>query len=186
MPANQSNVNLIGNDNLSRTPFGRILAWAVTYGRYIMIGTEIVVLLAFVSRFSYDRKNSDLNEEIAQKQAILETNAGLEKTIRKIHADISTVRTVLPQSKAMIELIEHIQSIIPPDVYFESLSATGNSLSIEAIAGTTQGFSQFLANMNAIKRLKNLEVSQVRRSQLSGTTFQLKSDIDHTVPLDKE
>ena len=74
MPAKQPTINLIGEEEMAHTPVGRIVAWAVTYGRYIMIGTEIIVLLAFISRFSLDRKLTDLNDEVSQKQAIIDAN----------------------------------------------------------------------------------------------------------------
>ena len=67
MPADIVRINLLGSQDLEHTPWGRIVAWATTYGRYIMITTEIIVLLAFISRFSLDRKNTDLTEEVTQK-----------------------------------------------------------------------------------------------------------------------
>ena len=81
MPANQ-NINLLGDSEMDHTPVGRIVNWAVTYGRYIMIGTEIVVLLAFISRFSLDRKLTDLKEEVGQKQEIIEANLPFEGEVQ--------------------------------------------------------------------------------------------------------
>lgn len=186
MPAEQTPVNLMGSDDLNRTPYGKVLTWAVSYGRYIMIGTEIIVLLAFISRFSLDRKLTDLNDEIAQKKAILEVNLPLEDKIRRLHADLSVIKTNLPKSKQTVELLAHIQSVIPPDVTFDKFQISRGALSIDAVAGTSQGFSQFLANMQAIKRIKELEVSQVRRSQISGTSFSLRGTIDPSAPLTEE
>ena len=83
MPADSIRINLLGQQDLEHTPWGRIVSWATTYGRYIMITTEIMVLLAFISRFSLDRKNTDLTEEVTQKQAILEANTSFETSDRK-------------------------------------------------------------------------------------------------------
>ena len=105
MPANTTTINLLGKEDLGRSPTGRLLAWAVTYGRYIMIGTEIVVLLAFISRFSLDRKLTDLKEEITQKQAILEANSDLETTIRALQNHIDNVTMIL---KDQTDLITHV------------------------------------------------------------------------------
>ena len=73
-----SNINLLKNSS-DQSPLDRITDWALTYGRYIMIGTEIVVLLAFISRFSLDRKLTDLKEEIGQKQQILLANTSRKR-----------------------------------------------------------------------------------------------------------
>ena len=88
-------INLIGQEDLSHTPQGRIVQWAMTYGRYIMILTEIVVLGAFISRFTLDRKLTDLKEEIAQKQAIIEANAELETQIRTAQTQIDQVKKLI-------------------------------------------------------------------------------------------
>ena len=63
MPARKITINLLGERKVGETPVERLLLWITTYGRYIMIGTEIVVLLAFISRFSLDRKITDLREK---------------------------------------------------------------------------------------------------------------------------
>ena len=90
MPATIS-INLLGQEDLSHTPGGRMVQWAMTYGRYIMILTEIVVLGAFVSRFSLDRKLTDLKEEITQKQAIIEANSELEQNIRTLQNQLERI-----------------------------------------------------------------------------------------------
>src|SRR3989344_6821603 len=105
--------NLIGEGDFSRTPIGRIVTWATTYGRYIMILTEIIVLLAFISRFSLDRKLTDLNEEISQKQAILEVNSQLEADIRAVQGQLSQVKNLISQQSAPIDILVFLQNILP-------------------------------------------------------------------------
>ncbi len=75
MPAQPVSVNLLDQPEFTSSSIARLINWTITYGRYIMIGTEVIVLVAFISRFSLDRKLTDLREEIAQKQIILEANA---------------------------------------------------------------------------------------------------------------
>src|SRR5690349_13458879 len=97
MPANTVSINLLGDSDTEHTPLGRIVNWAVTYGRYIMIGTEIVVLLAFISRFSLDRKLTDLKEEVAQKQEIIEANLPFEQDVRDLQDKLSKIKTLKTQ-----------------------------------------------------------------------------------------
>lgn len=177
MPASSLSVNLLGNEDLIRTPTGRIITWAVTYGRYIMIGTEIIVLLAFVSRFSLDRKKTDLDEEIRQKQAIVEANTQLEKNIRNVHAHIEKIKSLLPDEHIAIDILFYTQSVLPPDVYLESLNISKNKLTADVVAGTTQGFSQFLANMSGNPIVKNIDISEIRRTQLTGIHFSMSAII---------
>ena len=56
----------------------RIALWVTTVGRLVIVFTELVVIGAFLSRFSLDRKNSDLSEVIRQQKAILESTKEFE------------------------------------------------------------------------------------------------------------
>src|SRR3972149_3920451 len=118
-PANQISIDLLGGEDLDTTPSGRISTGAVTYGRYIMIGTEIVVLLAFISRFSLDRKLTDLNEEIAQKQAIIEANADFEAEIRELQDRIAKAKNLISGQAVPLDILNSAQAILPIDVYLE-------------------------------------------------------------------
>lgn len=177
MPADTTRINLLGSQDLEHTPWGRIIAWATTYGRYIMITTEIVVLLAFISRFSLDRKNTDLTEEVTQKQAILEANVSFEQTIRTLQANITTAQKLLANQSKPVDITTMMETMLPPDVYLTSYTLTGNKLTLEASAGTTAGFSQLLSNLAAVKQFKNVALDGVSRSSTTGITFKITADV---------
>jgi len=143
-----------------------------------MITTEIVVLLAFISRFSLDRKNTDLTEELRQKQAILQANTAFERDIKSLQANLTTAKNLLADQPKPIELINAIESLIPPDVYLTTLEITRTKLTLSATAGTTQGFAQFLSNLTATKQIQNVLLGDIQREPVSGIAFQLTADVN--------
>jgi len=177
MPAETIRINLLGQQDLEHTPWGRIVSWATTYGRYIMITTEIVVLLAFISRFSLDRKNTDLTEEVTQKQAILEANTEFEKSIRSLQERLKNARTILIDQSKPIEIVTSMEVLLPADVYIHSLSLHNNRLTIEARAASTYGFAQVLSNLQSVKQLTNLALNSVKRDAITGISFQVTADV---------
>ena len=177
MPADPIRINLLGNQDLEHTPWGRIVSWATTYGRYIMITTEIIVLLAFISRFSLDRKNTDLTEEVTQKRAILEANTSFEQSIRSLQANIATSKTLLAHQPIPVDVVKLMETILPPDVYLTSLSLTNNKITLDATAGTTAGFAQLLSNLQAVKQFQNVALNGVSSAAGGGITFQIMADI---------
>jgi len=142
-----------------------------------MITTEIVVLLAFISRFSLDRKNTDLTEELTQKQAILLANVEFEKEIKSLQANLTTAKTLLINQAKPIELVNTIETILPADVYLSSLDITSNKLSISATAASTQGFAQFLSNLQSTKAIQNVLLGDIEREPTTGIHFQLSADV---------
>ena len=178
MPAKPITIHRLGSQDLEHTPWGRLITWATTYGRYIMITTEIVVLLAFISRFSLDRKNTDLTEELAQKQAIIQANVEFEKEIKSLQANLATTKKLLTDQAKPVRLINELETYLPPDVYLTSLEVTKNKLTIAATAGTTAGFAQFLSNLQSTKFIKNVVLGDIQRKPGSGIDFLLTADID--------
>ena len=176
MPTRQVSINLLGSQDLEHTPWGRIVSWATTYGRYIMITTEIVVLLAFISRFSLDRKLTDLTEEVTQKQAILEANIDLEKDIKTLQTTLTTIKKLSADQKNPIDIVTSMETLLPSDVYLTSFELSPTKLTLAAVAATTQGFSQFLANAQSTKLLKNVTLGDISRSPEIGIEFHLTAD----------
>ena len=64
-------INLLPQDPFYETPIGRVMAWASTVGRYLVIFTEVVVIFSFASRFKLDRDLTDLNATILQNHLLL-------------------------------------------------------------------------------------------------------------------
>lgn len=171
-------INLLGNQDLEHTPWGRLVSWATTYGRYIMITTEIVVLLAFISRFSLDRKNTDLTEELTQKQAIIQANLEFEKDIKSLQAQLATAKSLMVDQPKLVHAINVIETLLPADVYLESFELNGSTLRLKGTAGTTLGFAQFMSNVQATKSFQNVVVGDIKRVPSTGIDFQLTADTE--------
>lgn len=180
MPAKSISINLLGKEDLAKSSTGRLLTWATTYGRYIMVGTEVIVLLAFISRFSLDRKLTDLKEEISQKQAILEANADLETNIRAFQSQLTQIKTILGTQSKPVDLVTFLQSILPPDVYFTSINIQKDKMIITATAGTTESFGAFFARLAGNKQIAKIDVGEVQKHALKGIEFKFTAQLANT------
>jgi hypothetical protein len=47
-------INFLPEDELEKSPIGRFLKWALKAGRYIIVLTELIVVVVFISRFRLD------------------------------------------------------------------------------------------------------------------------------------
>lgn len=186
MATKQISINLLGTQDLEHTPWGRIVTWATTYGRYIMITTEIVVLLAFISRFSLDRKLTDLTEEVTQKQAIIEANLDLEKSIKSLQTNINAIKKLQSNQEKPIQIMTSMETLLPQDVYLTSFELSPTKVSLAAIANSTEGFSQFLANAQASSLLHNVTLGDINRTPSVGIEFNLTADTLVNTPSPKK
>jgi Tfp pilus assembly protein PilN len=172
MSAKTVDVNLLEKDEFSESPIGRIVTWAISYGRYIMILTEIVVLLAFVSRFSLDRKLTDLNEAIGQKQAIIEANQPFEEELSRIQTQLTRTKSLLSSQSKPIEMLGIIKNILPSDVILESLTITPEKITVEANAGSTQGFATLMNNLQATNQFLKVDIGEIKKLPTGSIQFQ--------------
>lgn len=147
-----------------------------------MIGTEIVVLLAFISRFSLDRKLTDLKDEVTQKQDIIQANLPFETDVRSLQNKLAKAKALSSQSVDPISVLSSFQTLLPFGVYLKSFDLSKNVLTVQAIAGSTDSFSQFIANLEASQNLTSVDIGNIKRDPLLGIQFSFTATV---VPLHK-
>jgi len=174
---NAVSVNLLEHENTDDSVVNRLINWAVTYGRYIMIGTEIVVLIAFVSRFSLDRKLTDLREEIAQKEIILTANQQFEHDFRIIQKKLEANRALIKKQSLSSDVLILLQSLIPENISLTDFAVTENKLTFGASSLSTSAFSKLLAIMTSRSEFTNVEMTEVKKTPTKGIEFRINAVI---------
>lgn len=182
MPARMVSVNLLEHDDVGDSPLGHIITWATTYGRYIMILTEVIVLIAFFSRFSLDRKLADLNEQIEQKQAIIEANMPTELEIKSVQNDLAEIKSLMASQEKPVTTLALIKTLLPADVYFDLLTISGPTVTADVVAGTIQGFSVFLGNLQSVGKFQTIDIAEIKKEPLKGIVFKFTAKTEVLKP----
>lgn len=170
-------INLLGQEQQEHSPLGRFIGWATTYGRYIMVTTELIVLVAFLSRFSLDRQLTDLKDEIQQKQDIIAANQDLEKEFRQTQDSLTKIKVLLDKQVVPTNTINTLQMLLPAGTYFQTLSIADNKITSQVVSVTVQSFSQFLINLSATKQLSNIEIGTVDKQTVAGIQYSLTAQL---------
>lgn len=159
-------INLLPQEEFEGSIMGRVLKWAMTTFRYIVIVTEMVVMGAFLSRFWLDAQNSDLNDLLDIKTAQILVQEEFEKEFRNTQTRLSIFQA-LNKEKAASGTLEQVTTRIPEGIRLQSLSFTDqdNVLQVKGISGSEVGIAQFIANLRDEKTFKKVELSQVGSSE---------------------
>ena len=64
-------INLLPKSDFEASFWGKFLKWGVSSGRYLVILTELVVIVAFLSRFKLDWDYAAVRDRINGKRAVL-------------------------------------------------------------------------------------------------------------------
>lgn len=165
MPANKKgvNINLLPQDSFEGKPLGKFLKWALSYGRYIVVCTELVVILAFLSRFKLDRDLTDIHEEIGQKQAIIEATYDLESGFKNFQNRLQKIKTLAADESSPNEILETLSRNIPTDVYLIDISVAQDKINLAAVSKSEVGFGVFINNLSQTKKFTNINLGVVSR-----------------------
>jgi len=172
MPAakKEFKINLLPQKEFGRSTSGRILKWALSSFRIIVIATELIVMAAFLSRFWLDANNSDLNDAISQKKAIITSFTETEKKFRTFQKqiDVFTKITSLTQKSGYLNLIT---SLTPADVVLNSISGDDDSVQIIGFSDSEQNISQFIKNLSSAGKFKDVSLNKIDSGEGSSSAI---------------
>ncbi len=153
-------INLLPQDPFFKTKLGRTLSWSINVGRYILIFTQIIVLISFSSRFVLDRMITDLNKSIHQKKLIIESQAEFENEFRLAQAKIKSYQEIEQQSE-LVEIFPLLQETLPNDFRLRTLKIQAGTMSGQGIALSNNGLNLFINNLQLSPNFRDIVVSRI-------------------------
>ncbi|HQM15603.1 MAG TPA: PilN domain-containing protein [Candidatus Woesebacteria bacterium] len=166
----QYKVNLLPKDPFLETGLGQFLSWSLGVGRYIVIFTELIVIASFGSRFVLDRKVTDLNDAIFQKQMIVQSQSQLERDFRLAQAKIQNY-SQLEQQSTLIEVFPKLQEVFPDGVRLQKLIIKSSSLSGEAVVLSNNALNAFISNFQLSPSFQDISVNKIESRENDQTGF---------------
>lgn len=171
-------VNLLPKEELEKRPLGKFLKWTLSYGRYIIISVELVVLMVFFSRFVYDRRLTDLNESIEQKQTIVVSAQELEEEIKSFQQGIEKVKLLEQEKTDFLKILERLKTITPDGVVFENILFDKEKVSLAGRATSNAAFAQLLLGLKDLSPFSQIEIAQITKEEETGLIlFEIKASI---------
>jgi Tfp pilus assembly protein PilN len=185
MPAQKKssvNINLLPKDPFSQSEIGKLLNWALSTGRYIVVFTEMIVILTFLSRFTLDRQLTDLNERLFEKQAVLDSYKEFEAKIRSIQQQAQSVESIALKIKSNL-ILGLVKQMTPEDILFSQISVRGEKFTITGTAFSTISLSQYVNLFKSDPRFTDVVLEKISSSDNDvGINFTLSATALSTEP----
>ena len=174
-------ITLLAKKPIEATAGCRVVQWLTTSGRAILVITELLVLMAFISRFWLDTKNNDLGEIVRQKRIILESSQPFEKDFLALQSRISSAGNFINEYEELNLYLKIIADNLPKDVVIEqfSLSKTTDipkgSLAVNILS--EESLALFLNRLSKDEKILKIRIGKIERSQLAeGTKISIGLD----------
>src|SRR4030042_2446823 len=173
---NQNQINLLPQEEFAGSTLGRVLLWALSTFRIIVIITEMVVMLAFLSRFWLGARNVDLNDLIKQKHAVIAATADFEKDYRNTQKRRRVFSALAKEEGQASTYLETIATYLPSDVSLISYTFGAGVVQTKGAAISESSVAQFMVNLEASGAFEKVELTNLDSSQQESSllTFSLK------------
>jgi Tfp pilus assembly protein PilN len=158
---NTNRINLLPGTELDTSTWGRVLAWALSSFRAIVILTEMVVMLAFMSRFWLDARSNDLNDSIKQKTGVISAFSDFEKEFKNTQKRLAIFNQVAAGNDAPSSTLSKVTSYLPDEITLTSYAITGSQVEIMGSAASEMAIAQLSANLKSDKTFSNITVAGI-------------------------
>lgn len=160
MPAGKE-INLLPKDKFAESSLGKLVKWAVSVGRWIVVFTEFIVICAFLSRFYFDTQLANLFDELKQKQAMVDSAYSFEENFRQVQKKTQLVKSLLIGQDNPSLLISDVGSILPLNVSLKGVSLDEKTILISGSALSEKGLSTFLKALGTLPKISQVSLSNV-------------------------
>lgn len=177
MPAQiSSRVNFLPSDRFEFSRTGKFLNWALTTGRYLVVMTELIVTVAFLSRFWFDRVLTDLKESRFQKEVTVDSFKDFEQKFLSTQSRLNFVKQTVDASlKADGELVM-INELSPKGVDYSQIQIDSDRTNLSGFAASALDFSSLLSGLESQERFSEISVKVLRLSLARKPGFDFEID----------
>jgi len=179
MAAPKSTIEFLPKENWEKTTAGKILKWALSVGRYIVILTELVVILAFLSRFKFDRELTDLHEDIKQKQTVVEASQDFEQEFRLLQKRLLALNDLGKKRLQSTQVLTDLTDCLPIDTYLADLNISKENVSLAATALSANGLATLINQLQQSILFENIALTNVgvEAEKTVGIKFEVKINL---------
>lgn len=162
-------ISLLPESENPRSFGARFFKWITTTGRVVIIFTELVVIIVFVSRFWLDRKNSDLSEISRQKKAVLESMLPFENEFTQLQKKLNFIKDFYTNQPEYDKQINTLVSSTPQDLFFEKLAITKDdklklmTINTTLIAYKEESIVSFITNLMLNPEIYQVNVNKIEK-----------------------
>lgn len=160
----------------------KLYDWLFNFGKYILISVEAIVLVVFIARFSLDRKNNDLTDQINAQVATLEQPKYRQDELKfkNFHELLREIKKVSDNQQVNSTVITSILNSVPAYLDLQNVSYSSGTVSIVFTADSFEDVKKYesLLRTNPLYEDLNLNLSKSgdKNSKVDfAVTFNIKS-----------
>ncbi len=174
-------INLLPKDPFESSTAGVVLTWLLSFGKWAVIVTQLIVMGTFLWRFGLDRELTDLKKNIAKDVAIIKSYNQIERDFTLTQKRLVTAGEVIATQKAVSEEIRKLSQVTPPDVWYEEINLSPSATNFTAYSGSLSGFGRLLTALQQDKGYSSVTVRKIQDGGAKNAKMQFEISLDKVV-----
>lgn len=167
-------INLLPRDSFETSTIGVILEWLLVFGKWTVILTQLIVMGAFLYRFTLDRTLTDLRKSIEKDVAVIKSYEQVERDYSLLQKQVATVKTTLATQELMLKTLSELGQITPTEIWFDRITLSPNNLALTAYAASLPAFGQFITSAQTNPLFNGVRISKLESSTSVGAQMQFE------------
>lgn len=138
----------------------RVIAFALTIGRVLIIITELIALGAFLYRFTLDRTLVGLHDAISQEGTIVRLLHNNEVLYRSVQNRLS-LASLLTKSPPLEQYLIDIKSFAPVNMTIQTIAVAPDAIRIQASAQSVDSLTLFVEKIKQYPQVKSVSIDSI-------------------------
>lgn len=157
MPRPNPSPNLIRAKSFEEESASRkLLLFFKTWGRFIILTSQLLVILSFFWRFILDEELAALNRQLLRQVEIVKSYAATEKTITTAGARLAILKQVNDTSFDPAKILNNLSLNLPQSVSLTQVTISRQSVQMEARTKSIGDFAKLLNNLKESPMYKEI------------------------------
>lgn len=153
----------------------RFFKWLTTVGRWVIVVTELIVVIAFISRFWLDRKNSDLSEIVRQQQAIIDSTKYFQAEYASFQQRLETIKNYYSDQPEYHRFLDSLIKSTPNDLIYDNLAIQKDeelkkvTATASILAYREDSIVDFISNLMLNPNIDTVEITKIEKKAKENT-----------------
>lgn len=165
-------INLLPRDAFETSAIGIVLEWSLVFGKWAVIVTQLIVMGAFLYRFTLDRTLTDLGKKIAKDVAVIKSYEQVERDFSLAQKQVIQAKAAMDSQKLVLKTLNTLEQITPTDVWYDRITLTPSAITVNALSASLPGFGRYLTAVQTNPLFTGIRVGKIESSGTRGAQLQ--------------
>ncbi len=148
----------------------KIIYFSLNYLKYILVITQIFVIVVFFYRFRIDQQIIDLKDGLMQKQEIVTVSQPLIDEAKNTDRKIKVAKEIMQKQDNLKGMMDYLLSRFPDGILLDNLQLNSDGVSFRGLSSNVVVLQLFYNRLQKDKQFEKIDLQNIKKTTL-GYTF---------------